>query len=259
MNENLFLSLLFLLFILFIMIVTDGDIIDDAKILKNTVWDGYEKNAGAHYYAYSPYKTEYSKVEGNIKLPDSLNTNNGKRNAYISFGVLGLYGAINTGIMNSGKGWLPFYYDNKSQKIVTFKDNYAPEGTKLVNIEVKVTSLRIINFSLKYMNRNLITLKTFKTEIDASHLLVYENDEVKLRFFRFVSMPPIEKDDQNDGTFMIGGEFNELKITKNEINELWGIQGDNIDVSWLVSSKRIEVNIQDDQESFSIEHKKKNK
>ena len=33
-----------------------------------------------------------------------------------------------------------------------------------------------------------------------------ENDEVKLRFFRFVSMPPIEKDDQNDGTFMIGGE-----------------------------------------------------
>ena len=253
MNEILF---LLLLFILIIMNITDDDIIDDAVILKNAVWDGYEKNVGAHYYAYSPYKTDYSKVLGNIKLPDSLNTNNGKRNAYISFGVLGLYGAINTGIMNSGKGWIPFYYDNKSQKIVLFKDNTAPEGTKLVNIEVKVTSLRIIIFSLKFMNPNLITLKTFKTEIDASHLLVYENNEVKLRFFRFASMPPIEKDDQNDGTFMIGGEFNKLKIVKNEINELWGIEGDNIDVSWLVSSKRIEVNIQDDQDTFSIKHKK---
>ena len=192
------------------------DIIDDAVVLKNIVWEGYETGVGAHYYAYSPYITDYSKVKGFIKLPNSLNTNNGKRNAYISFGVLGLYGAINTGIMNSGKGWLPFYYDMISKKIVTFKDNYVPEGTKFVNIEIEVTSLRLIIFSLKFMNSNFITLKTFKTKIDASHILVYEDNKVKLRFYRFASMPPVEKDDQNDGTFMIGGEFIELKIDKNK-------------------------------------------
>ena len=81
-------------------------------------------------------------------MPDSLNANNGKRNAYISFGVLGLYGGIDTGIMNSDVGWLPFYYDNKNKKFATFKEFYTLEGTKNVHIEIEVTSLRKVIFSL---------------------------------------------------------------------------------------------------------------
>jgi len=68
---------------------------------------------------------------------------------------------------------------------------------------------------------------------------------------------PIEKDDQNDGTFMIGREFNGLNIVKNNKNELWGIDGDNIDISWLVSSKRIKFNYKDDKDVFWIIHEKK--
>ena len=36
------------------------------------------------------------------------------------------------------------------------------------------------------------------TELDASHILVYENNFVKNRFYRFFSLVPIEKDDQNE-------------------------------------------------------------
>ena len=76
--------------------------VNDAVVIKNRVWDGYEKGAGAYYIAYSPYATGYSKVTSYIILPYSLDTRGGKRNAYISLGVLGINGFIDLGIMNSG-------------------------------------------------------------------------------------------------------------------------------------------------------------
>ena len=53
---------------LLIVFTNQEDIIDNAKVIKNRVWDGYEKNTGAHYYAYSAYKTGYSKVTTYIVL-----------------------------------------------------------------------------------------------------------------------------------------------------------------------------------------------
>jgi len=241
---------------LLIVFTYQEDIIDDAKVIKNRVWDGYEKNTGAHYYAYSPYKTGYSKVTTYIELPNDLNTNNGKRNAYISLGVLGLNGSIDLGIMNSGVGWLPYYYDIKTGDFKAFKDDIAPTGTKIIGIEIDVTITATAIFNISFRKSNLSILQSFSTKIDASHILVYENSKVKLRFYRFASLCPVEADNQNDGTYMLGGKFTGLTIVNNDKAESWGISSDNIEVSWLVSSSRIRFSYQDDEDSFSINHTK---
>ena len=158
--------------------------------------------------------------------------------------------------MNSSKGWLPFYFDCKNKKFVTFKDYYAPKGTENIEIEIEANPLRKVFFSLNFKNSDLISLKSFNTEIDASHILIYENNKVKIRFFRFCSLISVEKDNQNDGTYMIDGKFTKLNIVKNNINETWGIPGDNIEVSWLISSKRINFSYDNEQDNFSIIHKK---
>ena len=247
-------KLIKLLIVSLLISISNQDIIDDAVIIKNRVWDGYETGVGAHYYAYSPYITGYTRVTSYIQLPNSLNTNQGKRNAYISFGVLGLYGSIDTGIMNSGEGWKPYYYDINYKKFISFKEYYAPQETSIVGIEIEVTSSRKIIFSLSFRASNLFVLKSFSTEIDASHILVYEDSIVKNRFYRFASLVPTETDNQNDRTYMIGGKFTGLTIVKNNRGETWGIAGDNIDVSWLVSSRRIKFSHQNDNEEFSIIH-----
>ena len=41
---------------------------------------------------------------------------------------------------------------------------------------------------------------------------------------------------------------------KNNKNESWGISGDNIEDSWIISSKRIQVDYRESEESFSIIH-----
>ena len=69
-------------------------------------------------------------------------------------------------------------------------------------------------------------------------------------------MVPLVVDDQNDGTFMIKGEFTGLSIVRNNRTESWGIYGDNVGASWLVSSYRIEVDIGESEEKFSIIHRK---
>jgi len=242
--------------IAFLILFTNEDIIDDAKVIKNRVWDGYETNTGAHYYVHSPYKTGYSKVTSYIQLPSGLNTNNGKRNAYISLGVLGLYGKIDIGIMNSGNGWLPYYNDIKRGEFKTLKDYIAPAGTKIIGIEIDVTNSRKIIFSLSFRKLDLSILKllTPPVKIDASHILVYENYKVRFRFFRFASLCPDGRDNQNDRTYMLGGKFTGLTIVNNGKAESWGISSDNVEVAWLVSSRRINFNYEGNQESFSISH-----
>jgi hypothetical protein len=241
--------------IIFLLIsISNLETIDDVVVIKNRAWEGYETGTGAYYIAYSPYITGYTKVTTYLRLPSSLNTNRGKRNAYISLGVLGLYGAIDTGIMNSGDGWKPYYNDISRKQFLSFKEYTAPEGASIAGIEVEVTSSRTIIFSLSFRDSNLYILKSFSIPIDASHILVYENSKVKNRFYRFASLVPTENDNQNDGTYMIGGAFNDLTIVKNGLGQSWGINTDNIDVSWLVSTYKINFYYQRDEEYFSIIH-----
>ena len=237
----------------FLFVATDiGD--NDAVALKNRVWEGYQTNIGAHYYAYSPYSTEYSIVTTFVKLPNRININGGKRKAYISLGVAGLNGPIELGIVYSGKGWCPFYYDANLKKYQDYTNNCAPYGTEIIGIQIKVTSRRFVIFSLTFRRSSLKVLDSFQIEINVSHLLVYENDKVKFRFFRFAKLAPTGIDNQNDGTYMIGGQFTELTIVKNGYGRDWGIRLDDIDAAWKVSSKKIQISYDDRTDIFDIKH-----
>ena len=227
------------------------DKIDDVIVIKKRFWDGYQTKAGAHYYAYSPYKTGYSKVKGDIILPYTLNT--GNRNAYISFGVLGINGIVDIGIMNGGNGWRPCYYDVKNKDFHAFNE-FAPSNTTRVVIVIDVYQNRKIDFYISFRNDNFDILKSFETQIDASHILEYEKNKVKNRFYRFASLVPKGIDDQNDGTYMIGGKFNNLIIINNNKEENWGIGYNNIDVAWKVSSNRIDFDYYNNDEYFDIKH-----
>jgi len=180
------------------------DKINDVIVIKKRFWDGYQTKAGAHYYAYSPYKTGYSKVTGDIILPYTLNT--GNRNAYISFGVLGINGIVDIGIMNGGNGWRPCYYDVKNKDFHAFNE-FAPSNTTRLVIVIDVYQNRKIDFYISFRNDNFDILKSFETQIDASHILEYEKNKVKNRFYRFASLVPKGIDDQNDGTYQFKSLF----------------------------------------------------
>ena len=138
------------LILISIFLIVFGDDKDDVVVLKNRAWEGYQTNIGAHYYAYSPYTTEYSIVTSFIKLPNKINTNGGNRKAYISLGVLGLHGSIELGIVNSGKGWCPYSYDPNKKGLQEYKGYFGPSGTEIVGIQLEVKSNRVVIFSFNF-------------------------------------------------------------------------------------------------------------
>ena len=186
-------------------------------------------------------------------MPYSLDTRGGKRNAYISLGVLGINGFIDLGIMNSGDGWKPYY--NKNRNFLSFPQYTASSNVKIIGIEIDVTSNRRINFALSFRDINYNILNSFSIVLDASDILEYENGKVKNRFYRFASLVNVSGyDNQNDHTYMINGTFSKLCIVVNNQVKEWGISSNYIDVAWLVSSRRIEFGYNADHESFSIRH-----
>ena len=231
--------------------------IDDVVVLKNKVEPNYKKGIGAYFIAYSPYNIGYDNITTRIYLPSSLNTNEGKRKAFISFGVEGKNGYIEMGIVNSGDGWSPYYSDNGY--ITVFNGYNKFPNIKYIDMNVEFFYDRKMMFRLTYRNPYTTIIEYFKTEIYAAHILEYENDKVKSRLYRFVSLVNDESngvpDDQNDHTYMIDGKFLELCLLINgsQRND-WVIPSKFVEESWLVSSKRIEFSYEKNNEYFSIKH-----
>ena len=224
----LILAIILIIEILLILLILNKIFKDkDIKDMK-FMGDIIDGNVGVNYYAYSPYSTEYSKVKGLIKLPDSININNGKRNAYISFGILGINGSINIGLINSGTGWIPFYYFNRIEEMFCYHEYCSNEETDFIEIEIEVTQEKKILVYFILRNSNLFELNSLNFEINASDFLEYENEKVKVRFSRFASLVPLKEDDQNDGI------FTKLIIVKYNKTESWGISGNNTEFSWLI-------------------------
>ena len=255
-------KLFFELFLAIIIIITIPKIIyseqiDDVVVLKNRVLPNYKKGIGAYYIAYSPYSIGYDKFTTWIDLP-SLNTNDGKRKAFISLGVEGKNGYIEMGITNSGEGWSPYYSDNGY--ITVFNGYNKIPGIKIIGMQVDFHNDRKMRFYLTYRNIFTKVIKNFTTDIYAAHILEYENDKVKSRLYRFVSLVNDKSngvpDDQNDHTYMINGKFVGLCILINGscLCTDWVIPSYIVEESWLVSSKRIEFSYEKDSEYFSIKH-----
>ena len=244
------------LFIYFILLsfILNEDIIDDVEVLKNRAWVDHGNKTGAHYYAYSPYTTGYSRVTTYVKLPKKLFTKGGSRKAYISFGVGGSSGSIDMGIMNSGNGWYPYHYDVNKTEFKAYKNYFEPYGTEFVALDLEIIPERIIIFAVSFRDSNNDVMSFFSVRIDASHTLIYENGRVKNRFYRFASLIPEGEDNQNDGTYMIGGQFTNLVIVRNNFGYDWGIAGEDIDVAWKVSTKRIHFSYDNKNDYFDIAH-----
>eukprot|EP00833_Pecoramyces_ruminatium_P000132 jgi/Orpsp1_1/1174164/evm.model.c7180000049132.1 len=246
---------IFFLIIIFLLKILGENIDSDIKYLKNNETFFPEKDKGANYFAYSPYRSGYTKISSYIHLPSSLN--NGNRNAYISFGVFGFKQGFDVGIKNDGISWYPYYYDIPNKDFKEFINDRAPSETKIVGIEVEVTSDKNILFSLTYRTSDLNNvIRYFNKKLDAQKL--FQNDVIQFKFYRFASLvqPVNIKDDREDGTYMLDGKFTGLTIVKDNNPQPWGISGDDIEYAWIVYPSKMEFNYQNGNEYFSINHKK---
>ena len=230
----------------------------ETEVIKNKVFEGYEKGKGAYYIAYSPYRSGYTEITSYVILPTYIYTNGGKRTAFISFGVQGKYGYIDMGIMNSGNYWTPYYNDNGEFKnFEYFKSN---EQVKIIGLQIEIKSRNKIYFAVSLRDaEEKIIGDIFIIEIYYSHIFEYdENDDPTFRFYRFASLVNNKEngipDNQNDHTYMIDGNFTKLTIRVDNFGESWGISGDFIETGLKISTKKIEVSYMKDYEAFSIKH-----
>ena len=138
----------------------------DIEFIKKDISTEYKKDTGAYYIVYSPYGSGYTIITSYIKLPKSLNTNNGKRTAFISFGIQGKYGYIDAGIMNSGEYWTPYYNDNGEFK--NFEYLKSNEQVKIIGLQLEIKPKNKIYFAVSLRDadekiiRDIITCKLIK-------------------------------------------------------------------------------------------------
>ena len=252
-------NIIFLILLIFIKIQegSSSEDIYETEIIKNKILDGCEKDNRAYYIAYSPYITSINKFALYIYLPTSLNTNEGKRNAIIACGILGKYGFLDMGIINSGKGWQPYYNNNGE---ITISDEYiSNEKVKIIGIVIEIFSKNKLLFNMSFREFDHSILKFFGAQIYYSHL--YEKDEESnpiFRIYRFASLVNDEgngiPDYQNDQTYMVNGKFVTPVIYLNGEENEWRIVGKYIEACWKMSAKRVEFSYTDQDETFSIRH-----
>ena len=237
---------LIILIITKIQACNNSEDIYETEIIKNKILYENKKGSGAYYIAYSPFRDDFIDVTSFVRLPTKIETNNGTRTGFISFGVQGQYGFIDMGIMNSGNGWKTYYNDNG--EIKSYDDRTANEDVKIITLDICEIKKKKIVFAVSFRDsgENVIDNITYWHHIYSSHIFEgNEEDRPNLRLYRFVSLVNNKDkgypDDQEDGTAMIGGAFTKLElILNNNLFPKWGINGDYVEASWKVSPKKIE-------------------
>ena len=252
-------NIIFLILLIFIKIQesSTSEDIYETEIIKNKILDGCEKDNRAYYIAYSPYITSISAFAFYIHLPTSLSTNEGKRNAIIVGGILGKYGFLDMGIINSGKGWQPYYNENGEK---TISDEYiSNEKIKIIGIVIEIFSKNKLQLNLGFREKDNSALAYVHIPIYYSHL--YEKDEEGnpiFRIYRYASLVNDEDngipDYQNDQTYMVNGKIVTPVIYLNGEEKEWRIGGKHIEACWKMSAKRVEFSYTDQDETFSIRH-----
>ena len=230
----------------------------ETEIIKNKILYENKKGSGAYYIAYSPFRDDYTRVTSHVRLPTKIETNNGKRTGFISFGIQGQYGYIDMGIMNSGNGWKPYYNDNG--EIKSYDDRTANEDVKIITLDICEIKKKKIVFAVKFRDSDGNEMSdTFWHHIYSSHIFEgNEEDRPNLRLYRFVSLVNNKDkgypDDQKDGTALINGTFSEIKVVVGRHQYNWGINEAYIEASWKVSPKKIEINSYALEDNFSIKY-----
>jgi len=252
-------QLLFLLILITtkIQVGNNSEDIYETEIMKGEILYDYKKGSGAYYIAYSPFRDDYNRITSYVRLP-FVETNDGKRDAFISFGIQGQYGYIDMGIMNSGKGWKPYYNDNGD--LISFDDDIAKKEVKIMGLEIQVESKKKVFFGVSYRDIDGNELRHSKwIPIYCSHIFEGNLEEKpNLRFYRFVSLVNNKDkgvpDNQKDKTALIDGTFGDLVIKVDNLGKKWGIDLHYVEASWKVSPKKIELTKGDDYDNFSIKY-----
>ena len=252
-------QLLFLLILITtkIHVGNNSEDIYETEIMKGEILYDYKKGSGAYYIAYSPFRDDYNRITSYVRLP-FVETNDGKRDAFISFGIQGQYGYIDMGIMNSGKGWKPYYNDNGD--LISFDDDIAKKEVKIMGLEIQVESKKKVFFAVSYRDIDGNELRDTKwIHIPCSHIFEGNLEEKpNLRFYRFVSLVNNKDkgvpDNQKDKTALIDGTFGGLVIMVDNLGKKWGIDLHYVEASWKVSPKKIELTKGDDYDNFSIKY-----
>ena len=252
-------NILFLIILITVKIEgNNSEDIYETEIIKNKILYDYKKGSGAYYIAYSPFRDDYTRVTSYVRLPTFVETNDGKRDAFISFGIQGQYGYIDMGIMNSGKGWKPYYNDNGD--LISFDDDIAKKEVKIMGLDIQVESKKKVFFAVSYRDIDGNELRDTKwIHIPCSHIFEGNlEDKPNLRFYRFVSLVNNKDkgipDNQKDKTALIDGTFGDLVIVVDNLGKKWGIDLHYVEASWKVSPKKIELTKRDDYDNFSIKY-----
>ena len=252
-------NILFLIILIItkIQVGNNSEDIYETEIMKGEILYDYKKGSGAYYIAYSPFRDDYNCITSYVRLP-FVETNDGKRDAFISFGIQGQYGYIDMGIMNSGKGWKPYYNDNGD--LISFDDDIAKKEVKIMGLEIQVESKKKVFFAVSYRDIDGNELRDTKwIHIPCSHIFEGNlEDKPNLRFYRFVSLVNNKDkgvpDNQKDKTALIDGTFSGLVIMVDNLGKKWGIDLHYVEASRKVSPKKIELTKGDDYDNFSIKY-----
>ena len=162
------------------------------------------------------------------------------------------------GIMNSGKGWKPYYNDNGD--LVSFDDFTAKEDVKKIALDIEIHSKKKVTFAISFRDSDLrILYDIFSIDLYCSHIFEgFDEGTPNLRFYRFVSLVNNKDkgvpDNQKDKTALINLTFADLVIMVNNEGKTWGIDGPNIEASWKVSPKKIEFGYGIDFDNLSIKY-----
>lgn len=239
----------------------------DVQVIKGSYPGWPEFDAGAHYYAYSPITADYAEAYTRVNLPTSLNRNNTNsgRNAYISLGVFGTLGnyGVDLGIRNDGTGWHPYHYDVKSGNFVVYDEVTVGSTAKkavIVATPITTTSIRLY---VQFQNASGAEIDYFYQTINvaSNNFSIGYNGYIACHYYRFASLVnyPDEPDNQEDGTYMLGGNFNGLALYNRNTStyENWGMSSSLVNQAWEVSPENVTVSYTtgSDTESFNIDHR----
>ncbi len=235
-----------------------------------------ELNKGAHYYAYSPVLSTsvYTEAFANIVLPTAfqnipigVSAQYASRNGYICLGLRGQRpsgdsSGVDIGLLNTGNGWRPFYYDVASGEDEAtdysedFSDYIASSSATNAIIVVKPMGATSVGLYVRFVNSAGTTLLTFDQTLPVNYRASWS------QYYRFASLIPslsTASSINTDSTYMLGGQFTNLGLYNQSTGVYypWGLYSTSpelISDYWTVYHPRCNVTYTNNSDSFTIDH-----
>lgn len=214
-----------------------------------------ETSAGSHYYAFSEQSSTYTEAFVNIVLPTSFD-NKGRRNGYISLGVMGTNYGIDIGLKNDGTGWRPYSWD-RNLAWEEYTDYMAPATATNAIMGVRPTGTDSVLVYIQFKNASNVNVgNEFSKTIKTGAGFQKSGDRYICRFYRFASLVPKlgMTDNRYDGSYMRGGKFTNCQLYDGSKYHCWGITSTPMVDVWKVYPNQIALTWTQYNDIFNINH-----